>query len=123
MQRVLCHLPVLAKEGTVKKLSIISIVLALVLSIVPAMAASDEPISGKTPASFHALSRMPGGERAGLPPLTDAQLASIEGEGICFVCTGVNIAVVVPINISALSIGVTQGNLVLLSQSISFPRR
>jgi hypothetical protein len=33
----------------------------------------------------------------------------------------VNIAVLVPINISVLSIGVTQGNLVLLSQSISFP--
>ena len=106
-----------------KKLSIISIVLALVLSIVPAMAANDESISGKTPATFYALSRMPGGEHAAFPPLADDQLASIEGEGICFVCTGVNIAVVVPINISVLSIGVTQGNLVLLSQSISFPGR
>jgi hypothetical protein len=107
----------------VQKLSIISLVLALVLSIVPPMAAGDESISGKTPASFHALSRMPGGERAALTPLADDQLASIEGEGICFVCTGVNVAVVVPINISVLSRGVTQGNLVQLSQSISFPRR
>jgi hypothetical protein len=39
------------------------------------------------------------------------------------VCTGVNIAVIIPINISVLSTGVTQGNLVQLSQSISFPRR
>ena len=101
-----------------KKLSIISILLALVLSIVPAMAASDESSSGKTPATFHALSKMPSGERAALPPLADEQLASIEGGWICLVCTGVNIAVIVPINISVLSIGVTQGNLVLLSQSI-----
>ena len=104
-----------------KKLSIISIVLALVLSIVPAMAASDESISGKAPATFHALSRMPSGQPAALSPLTDNQLASIEGGGSCFVCTGVNIAVLVPINISVLSRGVTQGTLVLLSQSISFP--
>jgi bacteriocin-like protein len=107
----------------VKKLSIISIVFALVLSIVPAMAASDESISGKEPATFHALSRMPSGKHAALSPLTDNQLASIEGGGSCFVCTGVNIAVLVPINISVLSTGVTQGNLVLLSQSISFPQR
>ena len=106
-----------------QKLSIISLVLALVLSIVPPMAAGDEPISGKTPASFHALSRMPSGERAALSLLTDDQLASIEGGWICFVCTGVNVAVVVQNNISVLSRGVTQGNLVQLSQSISFPRR
>lgn len=106
-----------------KKLSMISTLLALVLSIVPAMAASDASSSGKTPASFHALSRMPSGERTALPPLTDDQLASIEGEWVCFVCTGVNIAVIVPINISVLSTGVIQGNLVRLSQSISFPRR
>jgi hypothetical protein len=107
----------------VQKLSIISLVLALVLSIVPPMAAGDEPISGKTPASFHALSRVPSGERAALPLLTDDQLASIEGGGVCSVCIGVNVAVVVPTNISVLSTGVTQGNQVQLSQSISFPRR
>ena len=106
-----------------KKLSILSLVLALVLSIVPPMAAGDESISGKTPASFHALSRIAGGERAALTPLADDQLASIEGEGGCLVCIGVNFAVAVPINISVLSIGVTQGNLVQLSQSTSLPRR
>jgi len=107
----------------VKKLSIISIVLALVLSIGPAMAASDESISGQTPATFQALSRMPSGKRAAFTPLTDDQLASIEGGRSCFVCNGVNIAVPVLINISVLSRGITQGNLVLLSQSTSFPRR
>ena len=106
-----------------KKLSIVSIVLALVLSIVPAMAACDESIRGKTPSTFHALSGMPSGERAALIPLTDDQLASKEGGRSCFACTGVNIAVPVLINISVLSTEVTQGNLVLLSQSNSFPRR
>lgn len=106
-----------------KEFSLISIVLVLVLSFVPAMAASDASMSGKTPASFHALSKIPSEKRATLHPLTDDQLTSIEGGWICFVCAGVNIAVVIPINISVLSTGVTQGSLVLLSQSISFPRR
>jgi hypothetical protein len=86
------------------------------------MAASDESIS-KTPSTFHALSRMPGGERAALTPLTDEQLASKEGGRSCFACTGVNIAVPVLINISVSSTGVTQTNSVLLLQSTSFPRR
>jgi hypothetical protein len=56
-----------------------SIVLAVVLSVAPAMAASNESVSGKEPTTFRALSKLPTGERAGYTLLTDAELASVEG--------------------------------------------
>ena len=63
-----------------KKLISISIVLALVLSVASARAASNESISGREPAMFHALSKLPSGKRAVYPLLTDDQLASVQGE-------------------------------------------
>jgi hypothetical protein len=61
---------------------------ALLVSVAPVLAGD----------SFHALSRLP----AGLSPLDDAQLATVEGGqdevDVCVVC--LNIAVVVPIQVS-----------------------
>jgi uncharacterized protein YlzI (FlbEa/FlbD family) len=65
----------------VKKGVSVSIALALVLSVTPAMAASRESIGDQGPATFRALSKLPTGERAVSPSLTDDQLASVEGEG------------------------------------------
>jgi hypothetical protein len=64
----------------VKKCISVSIVLALVLSVTPAMAASLEFISDQEPATFRALSKLPTGERTVSTLLTDDQLASVEGE-------------------------------------------
>ena len=56
----------------------VAVALALVLSVVPA-------IAGDT---FRALSSMPVGEQKFLTPLSDEQLATIEGEGaeVCTFC-------------------------------------
>jgi hypothetical protein len=54
-----------------------AVALALVLSVVPA-------IAGDT---FQALSSMPAGEQGLLTPLSDEQLATIEGEGWGDTCT------------------------------------
>ena len=62
-----------------KKLTVVSIALVLVLSVTPAMAASREAVNGKVPAMFHALSKLHTGERAVSTSLTDDQLASVEG--------------------------------------------
>ena len=62
-----------------KKLTVVSIALVLVLSVAPAMAASHEAVNGKVPAMFRALSKLPTGERAVSTSLTDDQLASVEG--------------------------------------------
>jgi hypothetical protein len=68
---------------------------ALLVSVAPVMAGD----------SFHALSRLP----AGLSPLDDAQLATIEGGqnevDVCVVC--LNIAVIVPIQVSVQTAVVT----------------
>lgn len=70
----------------------LAIVVALVVSVVPALAGE----------SFHALSRLPAGEQAALTPLPDAQLATIEGTGgeveVCIVC--LNIATVTQVNVN-----------------------
>jgi hypothetical protein len=75
-----------------KKYLGLALVVALVVSVVPALAGE----------SFHALSRLPAGEQAALTPLPDAQLASIEGTGddveVCIVC--LNIAVVTQVNVA-----------------------
>lgn len=63
-----------------KKLISVSIALALVLSVTSAMAASNESIRGKESAMFHALSKLPSGERALYTALTNDQLASVKGE-------------------------------------------
>jgi hypothetical protein len=57
----------------------VAVALALVLSVVPA-------IAGDT---FQALSTMPAGEQKLLTPLSDEQLATIEGQGdeVCYFCS------------------------------------
>jgi hypothetical protein len=75
----------------------LALALALALSSVPA-------IAGDT---FQAFSSMPTLEQASLTPLSDEQLASIEGEGSP-VCTGcVNIATITQtgLNLNILSLG------------------
>lgn len=64
-----------------KRRIFVGIALALVMSAAPVMAASHEDISGKESAMFRALSKLPTGKRAVYIPLTDDQLASVEGEG------------------------------------------
>jgi len=62
----------------------VSIALALMLCVAPAMAGDTD--------TFQAFSKMAvGGEQALLTPLSDEQLAAIEGEGaeFCTLCTAV----------------------------------
>jgi hypothetical protein len=76
---------------------LLAMTLASVLLVVPAIAASAElPHTGggpsmaraetasvhAAPATFHAFSRLPSKERAALVPMTDDELASIEGEQV-----------------------------------------
>jgi hypothetical protein len=87
----------------------------LVLAVVPAMAADQagsdrEPVTApaldQAPLTFQALSKLPATEREALTPLTDTELAVIEGSfDVCLVC--LNIAVVNQTNIAiAAGIGV-----------------
>jgi hypothetical protein len=59
----------------------LAIALALTLSGAPAMAA-DESSVGSAPARFHAVSQIPTMACATLTPMTDDQLASIEGSSL-----------------------------------------
>jgi len=90
-----------------KKLTSIAMAFMLVLSVVPAMAADQagsnmEPITSqavdKAPATFQAFSNLPATEREGLTPLTEQELASIEGGDFCLGC--VNIAYVTQVNVA-----------------------
>lgn len=71
-----------------KKLTSIAIAFLLVLSVVPAMA-GDQTDSQAT-VSFQALSNLSTTESQALTPLTDTELAAIEGgvriDDICVVC-------------------------------------
>src|SRR5215472_2164525 len=88
-----------------KKFMSIAIAFLLVLSVVPAMAGDQagsarEPVTSQVvdqaPLTFHALSKLPAAERQELVPLTDKELATIEGEGggfnVCQVAFCANIA-------------------------------
>ena len=90
----------------------LALVVALVVSVVPALAGDGE--------SFHALSRLPAGGQAALTPLPDAQLATIEGTGddveVCIVC--LNIAVVTQVNV-AVGKYIDQVNAAAVSQEIN----
>jgi hypothetical protein len=55
-----------------------AIALALTLLVLPAVA-GDVPPADQAPATFHALSQLPVGDRAALTPLSADQLAAIEG--------------------------------------------
>ena len=79
----------------------------LVLAVVPAMAADQagsdrEPVTSqaldKGPLTFQAFSNLPATEREAITPLTDTELAAIEGTDVCIGC--VNIAVVTQTNVN-----------------------
>jgi len=92
-----------------KKLTSIAIAFLLVLSVVPAMAVDQagsnrEPVTSqavdKVPVTFQALSNLPATEREALTPLTDTELASIEGSfNVCIACF--NLAIVTQTNTCA----------------------
>jgi hypothetical protein len=85
----------------------LALALALALSSVPA-------IAGDT---FQAFSSMPALEQASLTPLSDEQLASIEGMDFCFDCTIVQRQRIrqLNVNLSAIS-NVSQVNAATQSQ-------
>ena len=89
----------------------------LVLAVVPAMAADQagsdrEPVTSpaldQAPLTFQAFSKLPATEREALTPLTDTELAVIEGSrvDVCILC--LNAAVVDQVN-AALVAGVGVG--------------
>ena len=94
-----------------KTFTSIAIACLLALSVVPAMAA-DQTNSAmesttsqavdKAPATFQAFSNLSATEREALTPLTEKELAAIEGsflDNVCIVC--LNIAVVEQVNVLA----------------------
>ena len=96
-----------------KKFTSIAIAFLLALSVVPAMAAdqTNSPMESTTsqavdqaPATFQAFSNLSATEREALTPLTETELATIEGsflDDICVVC--LNIAIVEQTNAAAQS--------------------
>lgn len=88
----------------------------LVLAVVPAMAADQagsdrEPVTApaldQAPLTFQAFSKLPATEREALTPLTDTELAAVEGSfDLCIAC--LNIAIVTQTNI-AVVVGVGVG--------------
>ena len=80
----------------------------LVLACVPAMAADQagsdrEPVTSQAldtaPLTFQAFSKLPATEREAITPLTDTELAAIEGSvDICIVC--LNLAVITQTNVN-----------------------
>ena len=81
-----------------KKFTSIAIAFVLALSVAPAMAA--DQTDDQVPATFQAFRNLPATEREALTPLTDKELAAIEGsffDDVCFVC--LNIAQIEQINV------------------------
>ena len=113
----------------------------LVLAVVPAMAADQagsdrEPVTAQVldqaPLTFQALSKLPATEREALTPLTDTELAVIEGSfDVCIACLNiaivnqVNVAIPVGVGVGVLGIGTgvgavgSQGNAAAVGQSIN----
>ena len=114
----------------------------LVLAVVPAMAADQagsdrEPVTSpaldQAPLTFQALSKLPATEREALTPLTDTELAVIEGSrvNVCIACLNIavidqtNIAIPVGVGVGVLGIGTgvgavgSQGNAAAVGQSIN----
>jgi hypothetical protein len=87
----------------------IGLALALVVAVLSAPASADD--------TFQAFSSMPALEQASLTPLSDAQLASIEGMRVevCVVC--VNVAKIKQRNFAYNSAFFTQINSAAVSQS------
>ena len=90
--------------------------LSLTLSVVPAIAED----------SFQALSKMPATDRAFLTPLSDDQLASIEGtrqrltKTVGPIDTGVNVAIITQLNVCIRCTDVEQANVATPRQIIRF---
>ena len=110
-----------------KKVTSIAIAFLLVLSVIPAMAGDQtgsdkEPVKAQAvdqgPVTFQALSKLSATEREALTPLTDKELAAIEGSfyDVCVYCT--NIAVIDQDNYAAFSAFVTQVNVAKVRQDI-----
>ena len=113
----------------------------LVLAVVPAMAADQagsdrEPVTApaldQAPLTFQALSQLPATEREALTPLTDTELAVIEGSfDVCLACLNiaivnqVNVAIPVGVGVGVLGIGTgvgavgVQSNAAAVGQSIN----
>jgi len=115
----------------------------LVLAVVPAMAADQagsdrEPVTApaldQAPLTFQALSKLPATEREALTPLTDTELAVIEGSwsfDFCVVCLNIavidqtNVAIPVGVGVGVLGNGVgvgavgVQANGTVVGQSIN----
>ena len=82
-----------------KKFTSIAIAFVLALSVVPAMAA--DQTDDQVPATFQAFRNLPATEREALTPLTDKELAAIEGsffDNVCIVC--LNLAEVTQVNVA-----------------------
>jgi len=113
-----------------KKFTSIAIAFLLVLSVIPAMA-GDQTGSDKelvqsqavdqAPVTFQAFNKLSATEREALTPLTDKELAAVEGSGFDVdVCVGcVNVAVVIQLNLALFSEDVTQLNAAAVSQNIN----
>ena len=89
-----------------KKFTSIAIAFLLALSVVPAMAADQTNSNAvdQTPATFQAFSNLSAPAREAITPLTDKELAAIEGtflDNLCVAC--VNIAVVTQTNVAVQS--------------------
>ena len=93
----------------------VAIALALMLSVVPAMAGDTPAMAGNT---FQAFTQMSADEQARLTPLDNDQLAAVEGMlfDVCVRCA--NIAVVRQRNVNIRGAAV-QTNLSLVGQSIN----
>ena len=124
-----------------KKFTSIAIAFLLALSVVPAMAAdqTNSPMESttsqavdKAPATFQAFSNLSATEREALTPLTDTELAVIEGSfDVCLACLNiaivnqVNVAIPVGVGVGVLGIGTgvgavgSQGNAAAVGQSIN----
>ena len=98
----------------------LTLVLALALAAVPALAGEEPGAPAAVGDTFRALRALPAGEQAALTPLPDAQLATIEGTGseveVCIVC--LNIATVTQVNV-AVDDYVRQLNAAAVDQAIN----
>jgi hypothetical protein len=102
------------RRYTMKTVIGVAIALALALSVVPAMAED----------TFQAFSNMPAGEQELLTPLSDAQLAAVEGGleieivDVCTICTNIADVAQANVNTSAFS-KVRQKNVAVVKQEIN----
>ena len=91
----------------------VSLLGGLVIPVAPALAANDRAAIGDPPASFHAFSTMPLVGHPTLRPMTDDELATVEGaagNSLSFSWANINLGIIVQFNICAICTNVTQGN-------------